>query len=247
MTAMTEVLDNLVRAVREKGDFSDARFVYSGRQKDAECPLETFIVACGVGQVTVLPMEVVASEVKAELCFDIYARSGGSKRDLTAFCDRFLCALNTAECGYLTENIKAADADFDTNLCVWHQKVLVSVVYEICESLQDSGYLLFADGVRVPGVREFEVTQSSDGYPIKEFLSGVTGYGAEVSEKYLVVSTNARCDMLESGVFALEEKINGTVYTGCRLVKFTVKSTGLDREYKYTLGFEDEITGDGGL
>lgn len=236
MEKLVCVLDDFVCSLKEISDFKDVRFVHSGRNKPAEKPVMTFLVACGVKSQSVRVLDGGGVSQQGVLEFCVYAPSGESKRTLGILCENMVSALENSPQAEKVQEISIYDAAFDSNLTVWRQTISV-VVSASANAGNSGGISLAVCGSDVHGVTSFSVLCNRDYYRVKELLSGDTGERVVTKEDY-VITLSAR---ISEDIFAAHPRggitvllrATGDEYVDCAVEKSTLKVTpsGVGREY----------------
>lgn len=226
MSSLTGVLDGYVVSLKNTGEFPDVRFVFAGRDGNAERPVESFLVACGVGKSEILRDSSECEMCVAELEFTVYAPDGESKRNLALLSGRILEKLKALDKTGCFSDIRVEDGSFDSNMTVWKQKI--TAVYQSANtySVENSVYL---GSEKLQGVVSFDVKQENSSYELKEILAGGT-------EKYIDFRTTYTITVILLGntlsadysykVFNLYRESTDTTYDDCTVVKIHSKGDG---------------------
>lgn len=219
------VLDSFVYTLKENPEFSDVRFIHSGRNKFAEKPVESFLVACGVQSESILPSKGVCGKLK----FVVYAPSGEGERRLTQLCERLARNIKDADKDRIIEEVNLESASFDSNLTVWCRRISVLVgLYEITEEEQQKEDVFLSIGSEdIFGVTAFSALCNKDYHVVRELLCGDTGERTISRESYVLsLTVRGAEDILEpykdTGFTLLCKKTNEE-YRGCVVEKSVLK------------------------
>ncbi len=236
MEKLVCVLDDFIYGLKEISDFKDVRFIHSGRNKPAEKPVMTFLVACGVKSQSIRTLEDSEISQQGVLEFCVYAPEGEGKRALGILCENMAFVLKNSPQKQKVQEINIHDATFDSNLTVWRQTVSVKIGFAGTVE-GDSGVAIKVCGADVQGVTSLSVLCNRDYYRVKELLSGDTGERIVAKEDYVLTLTAKTSEDIFSahpkGGILICIKETGDEYIDCAVEKSALKVTpsGLVREY----------------
>lgn len=216
------VLDGFVKAIKETGDFSDVRFIHAHKTSNAEKPVESFLVACGVGNVQMEKTSEGGSRHTAELEFHIYSPWTQGGRELGKMSARLMEALEGADTEGVLSSLKLSDGVYDADLCTMCQVLTAQVYSEVIpEEIPEADTVEIVVNGKSYEAASVEVCKEASVYEIRELLAGDTGEYLELGTRYtLKVRVGTSHDPLEDLPEA-DITVNGKVYAGCRVTEMT--------------------------
>lgn len=226
MSSLTDVLDGFVKGLKKTGEFSHVRFVFAGRKDFAEMPVESFLVACGVGKTEALRDGSQCEIRRADFEFTVYAPHRESKRNLTLLSQKIAETLKAQDKNGDFVSITVSDGSFDSNLTVWKQKI--TALYEGMQTTSSEGSV-YLGKEKLSGVVSFEVKQENTSYELKELLFGGTEEYINLKSRYtitLVLQGNTLPATYSYGVHNLYRASTDTTYDDCRVLKIHSKADG---------------------
>lgn len=235
MEKLVCVLDELVRGLKENTDFAGVRFIHGGRNKPAEKPVVSFLVACGVKNRSVRVLEDGTASRQGVLEFCVYAPAGEGKRGLGILCENMALALENSENKKSISEISVHDAVFDSNLTVWRQSISVKLASS--QAAEKSSIPLEVCGKAVQGVTSFSAVCNREYYRVRELLAGDTGERVVQREDYVLsLSVKSSQDIFVShpeGGISLLLRDTMEEYVNCAVEKSVLRFTpsGTQREY----------------
>ncbi len=251
---LIDILDGFVRCIKEKPDFLDVRFIHSGKTTPAEKPVKSFLVACSVGK-TQRVMSTLGYEESAELEFTVYAPQNSGRRELSELSNKLYLSLEECNTENLITELRVASAMYDSEMCTQYQRV--TAVVKRAEYLQEEipeeppeqepedepaerDIALKINDGNVSGIIAFEEKYTSEYYPVKEFLGGITGKVLPLGgEKILEIKSSVPLYILEDNtvsVISIENMQTNRFYGDCKLKKSQHSLNNLGEVvYVYTL------------
>lgn len=208
------ILDNLVKTVKATEAFSQVRFIHAGKTANAEKPVESCFVACGVGVVHKEKDILGNRKFTAQLEFQIYVPYTQGARELSALAVSLMDTLDRYDTEGEISEVKISDPVYDDNLCTLTQKVSAQLMWEIVpeetqELPESSTVSIVLNGIQVQ-VLSFVAQMQDDVYVLRELLAGDTDRCVSRGRKYtLTVTAECACDPFEG-----LEDINITLSSG---------------------------------
>ncbi len=240
MTNLTDLLDFYVKALKGTSKFEGVKFVFSGKVRPAEFPLEHFIVATSVARKSVENPNSVKSVTRATFHLDVYGHKEASKRDVGILCDALTRELSEFVSPVSAEIIEVSEAVYESDLCVWRQQIRLKLSLAR-SSAQTQDVRIFLDAKPLD-LADFREVKEFDYYPLKEVFSGVTAYvDTEDVKRRLLVSVRGEENPFKKTEFDLFDSVQKVTFRGCRIMGGELVKTDSEKIFRYTLTYKEKI------